>query len=57
MEKQENYDKTAFEQFANLHPVEAFEAFPDRFMIYFKKMGYKQTKEQVEEMIKEIDND
>ena len=57
MEKQENYDKTAFEIFANLHPVEAFETFPDRFMTYFKKLGYKQTKKQVEEMIKELDNE
>ena len=57
MEKQENYDKTAFEQFASLYPVEAFETFPDRFMIYFKKMGYNMTKKQVEEMIKELDND
>ena len=57
MEEQENYDKTAFEIFTNLHPVEAFETFPDRFMIYFKKMGYNMTKKQVEEMIKEIGND
>jgi len=51
----ENYDKTAFEIFASLHPVEAFETFPDEFMIYFKKMGYTMTRNQVKEIIKELD--
>jgi len=55
MEKQENYDKTAFEIFSNLHPVEAFETFPDRFMEYMKNEGYVMTKEQVKEMINELD--
>ena len=55
MEKQENYDKTAFEIFSNLHPVEAFETFPDRFMKYMKKLGYNMTKKQVEETIKELE--
>ena len=53
MKKQENYDKTAFEMFASIHPIEAFEKWPDRFMEYLKKEGYNMTKRQVEETIKE----
>jgi len=54
METQENYDKTAFETFASLHPVEAFETFPDRFMKYMKKSGYNMTKKEVKQIIKEL---
>ena len=55
MKAVENYDKTAFEIFASLHPVEAFETFPDRFMKYMKKLGYNMTKKQVKEIINELD--
>ena len=55
MKKQENHDKTAFEMFTSIHPVEAFEKWPDRFMKYMKKSGYNMTKKQVKEAIKELD--
>ena len=55
MKAVENYDKIAFEIFASLHPVEAFEKWPNEFMKYMKKKGYTMTKKQVKEMIKELD--
>ena len=53
MEIQVDYDNIAFDAFARLHPAEAFETFPNRFMKYMKKEGYNMTKKQVEETIKE----
>lgn len=49
-----DYDQLAFNTFARLHPVEAYDSDPVRFCEYTREMYPTMTDEDVKELIEQV---